>query len=109
MTFGQVSDAEIEECRRETLEYLLRVEGPEGLDVTPEEIIYMQAIRDHPEMGAVERDEMLDVRRGSGGRMRKKLCGEPLKLIEQRLVSPGGRGNNYTQLYLTERGERFLD
>ena len=40
--------------------------------------------------------------------MRKKLCGEPLKLIEARLVSPGGRGNAYTQLYLTERGERFL-
>ena len=99
MTFGQASDPETEQCRRETLKYLHHVEEPEELDVSPEEIQYMQAIK---------RDEMLDVRGGSGGRMRKKLCGEPLKLIEARLVSPGGRGNAYTQLYLTERGERFL-
>ena len=91
MTFGQASDAEVERCRRETLAYLLRVEEPEELQVSLEEIRYMQAIRDHPEMRAIKRDEMLGVRGGSGGQTRKKLCAEPLKLIEQRLVSPGVR------------------
>ena len=101
MTFGQATDVEIEQRRRETLAYLRPVEEPKEMDVSPEELRYLQAIREYPDMRVIKRDEMLGVRGGSGGRMRKKLRGEPFKLIEESLVSPGGRGHAYTQLYLT--------
>ena len=110
MTFGQATDAEIEQRRRETLAYLLPVDEPEDLGLEPKHMQYMQAIRDLAEMRATERDKHLFGPSGPGGigkRLRVKL--KEHKLIREDWVSPGGKGQAYVQLYLTERGQRVLN
>ena len=111
MTFGQATDVEIDQRRRETLAYLRPVEEPEDLGLEPRHMEYMQAIRDLPEMPATKRDKHLFGPSGPGGmgkRLRVKLKGN--NLIREDWVSPkGGKGRAYVQLYLTEKGQRVLE
>ena len=111
MTFGQASDAEIEQCRRDTLAYLRPVEEPEDFSLEPKHMEYMQAIRDLPDISATERDKHLFGPSGPGGkgkRLRSKL--KEHALIRDDWVNPaGGSGQAYVQLYLTEKGWRALE
>ena len=103
---GSATEAEIEDRRHTTLKYLAHIVMPENSELSPKLVEYMRAVRDYPDMKATRRDEVLGVRGGAGVRPRKKL--KALQLMGERLVSPGGHGNNYTELYLTDRGLKLL-
>ena len=88
------TESEIEERRRRTLAYLRHVEEPQDIELTPDELRYMRAIRVYPDMRAIKRDGVLGVRGGAGGRTRKKLDSEPFKLLRSLLLQPAWIGSS---------------
>ena len=110
MTFGEATDAEIEQRRRETLAYLLPVDEPVKIGLGQEEIRYLKTIRDNPGMKILKIDEMLDIRsNGKARAYRKRLGEEDLKLIQHENVYVPGRGMSFKNLHLTEKGAKLLD
>lgn len=112
------SESEIQERRQETLAYLRHVEEPQEIELDDEHIRYLKAVRDYPDMRAIDRDRFLGYK-SVGYRqvmLRKRLGkGDELKnvvglgFIRAEQVNPPGRGHGYTQLVITEKGLRFLE
>ncbi len=114
------TEPEIDARRQETLAYLrhVSVEEPEEIQLDDEHIRYLKAVRDYPDMRAIDRDRFLGYK-SVGYRqvmLRKRLGkGDELKnvvglgFIRAEQVNPPGRGHGYTQLVITEKGLRFLE
>ena len=110
MTFGEVTDAEIEQRRRETLVYLCHVQQSVEIRLSPEEIQYLKVIRDNPGMKILKIDELLEIRSNGKARgYRQKLGEDNLKLIQHENVYVPGRGMSFKNLHLTEKGAKLLD